>query len=187
MTMTGKHRVVMVGGGFGGLNVTCGLDGADVDVTVVDRTRTIRSRCVAANGSPETAAMTTAAASNTSSVVVTTASNRPRDFRNRVTTGPPAAAPSRNPASASSEAPSENPGAPASAKPMKTTLPVMFAMNTRPRARHQPCSAAVGEVDGGADDPIHRGAGMRAVVFAGTRSVHVEDVPDAVLEEPEDI
>jgi NADH dehydrogenase len=36
--MTGKHRVVVVGGGFGGLNVTRGLDGADVDVTVVDRT-----------------------------------------------------------------------------------------------------------------------------------------------------
>jgi glutathione-independent formaldehyde dehydrogenase len=28
---------------------------------------------------------------------------------------------------------------------------------------------------------------MRAVVFAGTRSVAVEDVPDAVLEEPEDV
>jgi len=28
---------------------------------------------------------------------------------------------------------------------------------------------------------------MRAVVFAGTRSVIVEDVPDAVLEEPEDV
>src|SRR3954449_13001725 len=38
MTMTGKHRVVVVGGGFGGLNVTRGLDGADADVTVVDRT-----------------------------------------------------------------------------------------------------------------------------------------------------
>src|SRR4051812_47860882 len=38
MTMTGKHRVVVVGGGFGGQNVTRGLDGADVDVTVVDRT-----------------------------------------------------------------------------------------------------------------------------------------------------
>ena len=35
---TGRHRVVVVGGGFGGLNVTRGLDGADVDVTVVDRT-----------------------------------------------------------------------------------------------------------------------------------------------------
>src|SRR3954451_10162266 len=38
MTMTGKHRVVVVGGGFGGQNVTRGLDGADVEVTVVDRT-----------------------------------------------------------------------------------------------------------------------------------------------------
>jgi hypothetical protein len=37
-TMTGKHRVVVVGGGFGGLNVTRALADADVDVTVVDRT-----------------------------------------------------------------------------------------------------------------------------------------------------
>ena len=36
--MTDKHRVVVVGGGFGGLNVTRALDGADVDVTLVDRT-----------------------------------------------------------------------------------------------------------------------------------------------------
>jgi len=36
--MTDKHRVVVVGGGFGGLNATRALDGADVDVTVVDRT-----------------------------------------------------------------------------------------------------------------------------------------------------
>jgi NADH dehydrogenase len=34
----GRHRVVVVGGGFGGLNVARALDGADVDVTVVDRT-----------------------------------------------------------------------------------------------------------------------------------------------------
>jgi NADH:ubiquinone reductase (H+-translocating) len=34
----GKHRVVVVGGGFGGLNVVRALHGADVDVTVVDRT-----------------------------------------------------------------------------------------------------------------------------------------------------
>src|ERR687890_47114 len=33
-----EHRVVVVGGGFGGLNVTRGLAGADVDITVVDRT-----------------------------------------------------------------------------------------------------------------------------------------------------
>jgi NADH dehydrogenase len=33
-----RHRVVVVGGGFGGLNVTRALTGADVDVTVVDRT-----------------------------------------------------------------------------------------------------------------------------------------------------
>ena len=34
---TGRHRVVVVGGGFAGLNVTRALDGADVDVTLVDR------------------------------------------------------------------------------------------------------------------------------------------------------
>ncbi|MET0763769.1 MAG: NAD(P)/FAD-dependent oxidoreductase [Blastococcus sp.] len=33
-----RHRVVVVGGGFGGLNVTRALAHADVDVTVVDRT-----------------------------------------------------------------------------------------------------------------------------------------------------
>jgi NADH dehydrogenase len=33
-----KHRVVVVGGGFGGLNATRALANADVDVTVVDRT-----------------------------------------------------------------------------------------------------------------------------------------------------
>jgi NADH dehydrogenase len=33
-----RHRVVIVGGGFGGLNVTRALARADVDVTVVDRT-----------------------------------------------------------------------------------------------------------------------------------------------------
>src|SRR5947209_11932002 len=32
------ERVVVVGGGFGGLNVVRALDGADVEVTVVDRT-----------------------------------------------------------------------------------------------------------------------------------------------------
>ena len=33
-----REQVVVVGGGFGGLNVVKSLDGADVDVTVVDRT-----------------------------------------------------------------------------------------------------------------------------------------------------
>jgi NADH dehydrogenase len=36
--MTDPHRVVVVGGGFGGLNVVRALAHADVDVTVVDRT-----------------------------------------------------------------------------------------------------------------------------------------------------
>lgn len=35
--VTGRHRVVIVGGGFGGLNVTRALDGGNVDVTLVDR------------------------------------------------------------------------------------------------------------------------------------------------------
>jgi NADH dehydrogenase len=33
-----RHRVVIVGGGFGGLNVARTLADADVDVTLVDRT-----------------------------------------------------------------------------------------------------------------------------------------------------
>src|SRR6185437_8769105 len=37
-TATGRHHVVVVGGGFGGLNVTRELADADVDITVVDRT-----------------------------------------------------------------------------------------------------------------------------------------------------
>jgi NADH dehydrogenase len=36
--MTGQHRVVVVGGGFGGLNVTRALADADAEVTVLDRT-----------------------------------------------------------------------------------------------------------------------------------------------------
>src|SRR3954452_2598735 len=32
-----KHRVVIVGGGFGGLQTALHLKGADVDVTIVDR------------------------------------------------------------------------------------------------------------------------------------------------------
>jgi len=34
----GRHRVVIVGGGFGGVRVAKGLAGADVDVTLIDRT-----------------------------------------------------------------------------------------------------------------------------------------------------
>ena len=36
--MTERHKVVIVGGGFGGLNAVRALAHADVDVTVVDRT-----------------------------------------------------------------------------------------------------------------------------------------------------
>jgi NADH:ubiquinone reductase (H+-translocating) len=32
-----RHRVVVVGGGFGGLSVTRALAGADLEVTLVDR------------------------------------------------------------------------------------------------------------------------------------------------------
>src|SRR3954465_4806835 len=35
---TGRHRVVVVGGGFGGLNVVRALDGADAEVTLVGPT-----------------------------------------------------------------------------------------------------------------------------------------------------
>src|ERR1700760_2434679 len=38
MTEQGRHQVVVVGGGFGGLNAVRALSHADVDVTVVDRT-----------------------------------------------------------------------------------------------------------------------------------------------------
>ena len=37
-TAAGRHRVVVVGGGFGGLNVTRELADADVELTLVDRT-----------------------------------------------------------------------------------------------------------------------------------------------------
>ena len=34
----GRHKVVIVGGGFGGVQAAKALKGADVDVTIVDRT-----------------------------------------------------------------------------------------------------------------------------------------------------
>jgi NADH:quinone reductase (non-electrogenic) len=34
----GKHQVLVIGGGFGGLSATRALAGADVQVTLVDRT-----------------------------------------------------------------------------------------------------------------------------------------------------
>ena len=37
--MDSRHRVVVIGGGFGGLSTTRALAGTDVDVTVVDRTK----------------------------------------------------------------------------------------------------------------------------------------------------
>ncbi len=50
-------------------------------------------------------------------------------------TRPPAAAPSRKQASEVAVCGTEKPGAPAAAKPRTTTLPVMFAVKTRPRPR----------------------------------------------------
>src|SRR5262245_62105830 len=37
MSNNGRHRVVVIGGGFGGLQAVHRLRGADVDVTLVDR------------------------------------------------------------------------------------------------------------------------------------------------------
>lgn len=37
MTNTGKHRVVIIGGGFGGLSAAQALQGADVEITLIDR------------------------------------------------------------------------------------------------------------------------------------------------------
>jgi NADH dehydrogenase len=37
MTNTGKHRVVIIGGGFGGLSAAQALQGADVEITLSDR------------------------------------------------------------------------------------------------------------------------------------------------------
>src|SRR5438034_6679108 len=53
----------------------------------------------------------------------------------RVATRPPIKAPMRNATSAVSERVIESPGAPATANARKTTFPVMFAVNTCPRAR----------------------------------------------------
>jgi hypothetical protein len=53
----------------------------------------------------------------------------------RVATRPPIKAPTRNAESAVSERVIESPGAPATANARKTTFPVMFAVNTCPRAR----------------------------------------------------
>ena len=53
----------------------------------------------------------------------------------RVAARPPIKAPIRNAMSAVSERVIESPGAPATANARKTTFPVMFAVNTWPRAR----------------------------------------------------
>jgi hypothetical protein len=53
----------------------------------------------------------------------------------RVATRPPIKAPARNATSAVRERVIESPGAPATANARKTTFPVMFAVNTWPRAR----------------------------------------------------
>src|SRR5689334_5298504 len=48
---------------------------------------------------------------------------------------PPATAPNKNPAKATEERATESPLVPARAKPSRTMLPVMLAVNTRPSAR----------------------------------------------------
>jgi hypothetical protein len=53
----------------------------------------------------------------------------------RVAARPPIKAPIRNATSAVSERVNESPGTPATANATKTTFPVMFAVNTCPRAR----------------------------------------------------
>src|SRR6202000_2252285 len=59
---------------------------------------------------------------------------------NRPISAPPPYAPTRKPASANRDADNEKPGAPTRANAAKTTLPVMFATKTRPRARIETAS-----------------------------------------------
>jgi hypothetical protein len=58
-----------------------------------------------------------------------------KTLERRVATRPPIKAPIRNAMSEVSERVNESPGAPATANARKTTFPVMFAVNTCPRAR----------------------------------------------------
>ena len=79
-------------------------------------------------------AITAVTLTRTASVIIASISSRPRrDIREP--TRPAQIAPSRNAPSEVRLAGAEKPGAPAAAKPSTTTLPVMFAVNTRPSPR----------------------------------------------------
>ena len=77
-----------------------------------------------------TLAATTAAIAVRVASAAMTSSMRERCGRTRRARRPPSTAPPRKHSSAQRLAGKENPGAPAAAKPMRTTLPVMLAMNT---------------------------------------------------------
>ena len=91
-------------------------------------------------GSPLVAATTSATAAQASSAATPAPSSRPRSRPSLPISAPPPYAPTRKPASANREADSEKPGAPTRANAAKTTLPVMFATKTRPRARIETAS-----------------------------------------------
>lgn len=99
------------------------------------RSTTSAKRTPPVNGWPEAPVTISAARTQAVSTRSAYSSIRPRWVRVRCTIRPPSSAPTANAASATSDAASENPGAPAMAKPEKTTLPVMFATNTRPSSR----------------------------------------------------
>src|SRR5437667_435141 len=77
-------------------------------------------------------AVSAAAKRRLDSTTATVASQRPREPSSRMARRPPITAPARKAASAAKDLTSEKPGTRASANPRKTTLPVMFAVNTRP-------------------------------------------------------
>ena len=69
------------------------------------------------------------------SVTIASISSRPRLAPTREPTRPAQMAPIRKAPSEVRLAGAEKPGAPAAANPITTTLPVMFAVNTRPSPR----------------------------------------------------
>jgi hypothetical protein len=83
------------------------------------------------------------------------------------------------PAIANNDGLSENPGAPATAKPKKTTLPVILATNTRPRLRMLTASTTPviavrtsnspgsGPCFGSATSPRHSSVGPSGVTLTG--------------------
>ena len=77
-------------------------------------------------------AVSAAAKRRLDSTTATVASQRPREPSSRMPRRPPITAPARKAASAAKDLTAEKPGTRASANPRNTTLPVMFAVNTRP-------------------------------------------------------